>query len=198
MRVVRTMSVSVSPRRVPMSREQFLQLPEGPPYYDYVNGEAIEVNRPSVRHQEILLALGASLLAHVQSRGLGRVLIEVNLELPNGNIYTPDLLFYTPQTAAQIDTQRGYVRGVPDLVVEILSPSTAEYDRTQKMGDYAACAVPWVWLIDQETLLVEEYQWTPEGYLRRQAMDARTPFRPHLFSDLALVMAQLAPPDANP
>jgi Uma2 family endonuclease len=34
---------------------------------------------------------------------------------------------------------RGYVRGVPDLVVEILSPSTAEYDRTQKMGDYAAC-----------------------------------------------------------
>jgi Uma2 family endonuclease len=95
------MSVSVQPRRVPMSREQFLQLPEGPPYYDYVNGEAIEVNRPSVRHQEILLALGASLLAHVQSRGLGRVLIEVNLELPNGNIYTPDLLFYTPQTAAE-------------------------------------------------------------------------------------------------
>jgi Uma2 family endonuclease len=181
-----------------MSREQFLQLPEGPPYYDYVNGEAIEVNRPSVRHQEILLALGASLLAHVQSRGLGRVLIEVNLELPNGNIYTPDLLFYTPQTAAQIDTQRGYVRGVPDLVVEILSPSTAEYDRTQKMGDYAACGVPWVWLIDQETLLVEEYQWTPEGYLRRQAVSASMPFRPHLFPDLALVMAQLAPPDANP
>ena len=198
MRVVRTMSVSAQPRRVPMSREQFLQLPEGPPYYDYVNGEVIEANRPSVRHQEILLALGASLRAHVQPRGLGRVLIEVNLELPNGNIYTPDLLFYTPQTAAQIDTQRGYVRGVPDLVVEILSPSTAEYDRTQKMGDYAACAVPWVWLIDQETLLVEEYQWTPEGYLRRQAVSAGVPFRPHLFSDLALVMAQLAPPDANP
>jgi len=38
---VRTMSVSAQPRRVPMSREQFLQLPEGPPYYDYVNGEAI-------------------------------------------------------------------------------------------------------------------------------------------------------------
>ena len=97
MRVVRTMSVSAQPRRVPMSREQFLQLPEGPPYYDYVNGEAIEVNHPSVRHQEILLALGASLLAHVQSRGLGRVLIEVNLELPNGSIYTPDLLFTRPR-----------------------------------------------------------------------------------------------------
>jgi hypothetical protein len=48
-----------------MSREQFLQLPEGPPYYDYVNGEAIEVNRPSVRHQYLLLDWGQSLMAHV-------------------------------------------------------------------------------------------------------------------------------------
>jgi hypothetical protein len=52
-----------------------------------------------------------------------------------------------------------------------------------------------VWLIDQETLLVEEYQWTPEGYLRRQAVGASMQFRPHLFPDLALVMAQLAPPE---
>jgi Uma2 family endonuclease len=117
-----------------MSREQFLQLPEGPPFYDYVNGEAIEVNRPSVRHQEILLALSASLHGYVQAHTLGKVLIEVNLELPNGNIYTPDILFYTPDTAARLDLSGGYVRGVPDLVVEILSPSTADYDRTQKMA----------------------------------------------------------------
>ncbi len=188
------MSVSVKARRIPMSREQFLQLPEGPPFYDYVNGEAIEVNRPSIRHQEILLALGAQLHQHVQTHNLGKVVIEVNLELPNGNIYTPDILFYAPQTASQIDLRRGYVRGVPDLIVEILSPSTADYDRTQKMGDYAACGVPWVWLVDQETLLLEEYQWTPEGYLRRQAVDAQTPFTPHLFPELTLLMAQLAPP----
>jgi Uma2 family endonuclease len=159
-----------------------------------VNGEAIEVNRPSIKHQEILLALSASLHAHVQTHALGKVLIEVNLELPNGNIYTPDILFYSHQTAGQIDVSRGYVRGVPDLVVEILSPSTADYDRTQKMGDYAACGVPWVWLVDQETLLIEEYQWTPEGYLRRQAVDAQTPFHPYLFPELTLQMAHLTPP----
>ena len=192
--VVRAMGIQTQVRRIPMSREQFLQLPEGPPFYDYVNGEAIEVNRPSVRRQEILLALSAFLHAHVQTHALGKLLIEVNLELPNGNIYTPDILFYSHQTAGQIDLRRGYVRGVPDLVVEILSPSTADYDRTQKMGDYAACGVPWVWLVDQETLLIEEYQWTPEGYLRRQAVDAHTPFRPHLFAGLSFQMAQLSPP----
>jgi Uma2 family endonuclease len=55
--VVRAMGVPTQVRRIPMSREQFLQLPEGPPFYDYVNGEAIEVNRPSVRHQYILIRL---------------------------------------------------------------------------------------------------------------------------------------------
>jgi Uma2 family endonuclease len=99
--VVRAMGVPTQVRRIPMSREQFLQLPEGPPFYDYVNGEAIEVNRPSVRHQEILL--GAERLiacACSDATQLGKVLIEVNLELPNGNIYTPDILFYSQQTAA--------------------------------------------------------------------------------------------------
>ena len=195
MRVVRTMSVSVSPRRVPMSREQFLQLPEGPPYYDYVNGEAIEVNRPSVRQQYLLIRLSSQLMADVEPRQLVIVVGDCNLELPNGNIYAPDVLYLSSQNLGAYDSARGYVRGVPDLVVEILSPSTAEYDRTQKMGDYAACAVPWVWLIDQETLLVEEYQWTPEGYLRRQAVDARTPFRPHLFPELTLEMGQLTLPE---
>jgi Uma2 family endonuclease len=190
------MSVSAQPRRVPMSREQFLQLPEGPPYYDYVNGEAIEVNRPSVRHQYLLIRLASQLMAYVEPRQLGLVV----RRLQSGAAQRQYLRarYPLPQLATNLgayDSVRGYVRGVPDLVVEILSPSTAEYDRTQKMSDYAACAVTWVWLIDQETLLVEEYQWTPEGYLRRQAVDARTPFRPHLFPELTLEMGQLTLPE---
>jgi Uma2 family endonuclease len=192
--VVRAMGVPTQVRRIPMSREQFLQLPEGPPFYDYVNGEAIEVNRPSVRHQYILIRLASQLMNYVESRQQGLVVGDCNLELPNGNIYAPDILYLSQQNLRAYDQVRGYVRGVPDLVVEILSPSTADYDRTQKMGDYAACGVPWVWLVDQETLLIEEYQWTPGGYLRRQAVDAQTPFHPHLFPELTLQMAHLTPP----
>jgi Uma2 family endonuclease len=191
---VRAMGTQTQVRRIPMSREQFLQLPEGPPFYDYVNGEAIEVNRPSVRHQYILIRLANLLMNYVESHQQGLVVGDCNLELPNGNIYAPDILYLSQQNLTAYDQVRGYVRGVPDLVVEILSPSTADYDRTQKMGDYAACGVPWVWLVDQETLLIEEYQWTPEGYLRRQAVDAQTPFRPHLFPELTLQMAHLTPP----
>lgn len=177
-----------------MSREQFLQLPEGPPYYDYVNGEAIEVNKPTVRHQYMLIRLASHLMAYVEQRGQGLVVGDCNLELPNQNIYAPDILYLSRENLDAYDRTRGYVRGVPDLVVEILSPSTAEYDRVQKMGDYYAAGVRWVWLIDQESLLIEEYQWTPEGYLRRQAVDARTPFRPQLFPELEITLQALVPP----
>jgi hypothetical protein len=34
-------------KRIPMSKEEFAKLPEGPPFYDYIGGEAIEVNRPT-------------------------------------------------------------------------------------------------------------------------------------------------------
>jgi Uma2 family endonuclease len=194
MQVVTVMGVQISPRRIPMSREQFLQLPEGPPFYDYVNGEAIEVNRPSVKHQYLLIRLASRLMEYVESRQQGLVVGDCNLELPNGNIYAPDILYLSPRNLGAYDRATGYVRGAPDLVVEILSPSTADYDRVQKMGDYAACGVPWVWLVDQETLRVEEYQWTPDGYLLRQAVDAQTPFRPRLFPDLSLQMAAFTPP----
>jgi Uma2 family endonuclease len=71
MQVVTVMGVQISPRRIPMSREQFLQLPEGPPFYDYVNGEAIEVNRPSVKHQYLLIRLASRLMEYVESRQQG-------------------------------------------------------------------------------------------------------------------------------
>lgn len=47
-----------------MSREQFEKLPEGPPFYDYTHGEAIEAKRPSGRHQQIQMRLGNALWEH--------------------------------------------------------------------------------------------------------------------------------------
>jgi len=76
---------------------------------------------------------------------------------------------------------KGYIEGTPDLVVEVLSPSTAAYDRVEKFDAYRRAEVPWVWLVDQETLVVEEYQRTAEGYLGVGVVGAETPFRPRLF-----------------
>src|SRR5689334_2903347 len=65
-----------------MTPEEFEALPEGPPYYEYINGEAIEMNKPTRRHQRIELRLGGLLDSHPASNSLGEVSQQVDVGLP--------------------------------------------------------------------------------------------------------------------
>jgi Uma2 family endonuclease len=60
----------------------------------------------------------------------------------------PDLLFISNARAVVI--LDNYVAGAPDLVVEILSPSTAAHDRATKLALYAEARAPWVWFLDPQ------------------------------------------------
>jgi len=174
-----------------MSREQFERLPEGPPYYDYVDGEAIEVNRPTVRHQIILGRLFNVLWEYVHANNLGLVAPEVNVTLSTGNFYGPDIVYLKTEHLSRYHEHRGEIVGTPDLIVEVLSASTAAYDRNEKMEDYHRAGVPWLWYVDQDTLAIEEYQWTPDGYLRRAPLRASRKFKPSLFPDLEIDLPKL-------
>lgn len=171
-------------KRIRMSREEFLQLPEGPPYYDYIQGEAIEVNRPTGEHQEIVVWLTSKLWEYTRQHGLGKVWSDINVDLPTGDLVGPDMVFLATENLQLYS--RGYIQGTPDLVAEVLSPSNAHYDRVDKLDAYRRASVPWVWLIDSETLVVEEYQWTPEGYLLVSTTPPTRPFQPKRFPGLLL------------
>jgi len=177
------MSTVVPSRRLRMSREQFEQLPPGPPYYDYICGEAIEVNRPSGRHQQLVVWLAASLLQYVRERDIGEVWADINVALPTGDWLGPDVVYLAKEHLDRYDDTKGYIVGTPDLVVEVLSPSTSAYDRVEKFDAYRRAGVPWVWLVDQDTLVVEEYQWTADGYLCVSVVRSDIPYCPRLFPD---------------
>jgi Uma2 family endonuclease len=174
-----------------MTREQFEQLPEGPPFFDYINGEAVELNRPSVRHQDIVVCVTYALRQHVRSHDLGLVAADVDVELPSGDTVGPDVTFLAKDRAHMHDESKGDILGAPNLVVEVLSPSTAVYDRIEKLALYERAQISWVWLIDQDTLSIEEFQWTPDGYLRIGALPGGQPFIPKAFSDLTLNLSEL-------
>ncbi len=178
------MTATLSQKRIPMSREEFLQLPEGPPYYDYIQGEAIEVNRPTGEHQEIVVWLASKLWEYTRQNGLGKVWSDINVDLPTGDLVGPDIVYLSAENLHLYS--RGYIQGAPDLVGEVLSPSNAGYDRVEKLDAYRRAGVPWVWLIDSETLVVEEYQWTPEGYLLVSTTPPTRPFEPKRFPGLKL------------
>ncbi|MDM7461172.1 MAG: Uma2 family endonuclease, partial [bacterium] len=65
------------------------------------------------------------------------------------------------------------------------------YDRVEKLDAYRRAGVPWVWLIDSETLVVEEYQWTAEGYLLVATTPPMRPFQPKRFPELRLHLGEM-------
>jgi len=185
------MTVQVRPQRIPMSREEFDRLPEGPPYFDYVNGEAVDGNRPTGRHQQIEMRLGNLLWEHAHAQGLGEVFPQIDVELPSGLVVGPDLVFIATERLGGYDEEKGDFHGSPDLVVEVLSPSTASYDRVDKFQLYHRSRVGWVWFIDPGSFTIEEYQWTADGYLWRQAVGPGQVFMPTLFPELRINLQAL-------
>lgn len=173
-------------KRIPMSREEFEKLPEGPPYYDYIGGEAIEVNRPTGRHQRIVVYLAFVVDQFLRSRNLGVAYADIDVLLPTGVTVGPDISVLFTEHLDRYDEQKGDIIGNPDIVVEVLSPTTASYDRIEKFAEYQQAGVPWVWFADQEALTVEEFQWTPNGYLLTQVIKSGEVFRPKALPEIEL------------
>jgi Uma2 family endonuclease len=76
--------------------------------------------------------------------------------LSEGDYVQPDLVFVRRERGAKI-TDRG-IEGPPDLVVEVLSPSTAFRDRGLKREGYAEFGVPGYWIIDPSAGCLEVYR----------------------------------------
>jgi len=171
--------------------EEWLRLPEGPPYYELEEGRLVRMPSPTRQHQRIVGRLFAFLDDWTTVRGLGTVVMEVDVALPTGRGYIPDLAFVRREREAELLTPDGKVRGVPDLVVEVVSPGTQGRDRYTKFRAYWEAGVPWYWLVDSETLVIQEFQYTPEGYLCRATVEAGEVFRPQALLGLELDLAAL-------
>ena len=171
----------------------YRRLPEGPPYYELEEGELIEMVRPRGKHQEIIGRLFAVIDAHARSNRLGKVWPEVAVQLSPTLIYIPDLTFLLTENLDRFANDV-VVQGPPDLAIEVVSPSTAARDRSQKLRAYYQAGVPWYWLVESDTLLITEYRHTADGYLVNQTAAATDEFAPTLFPGLALRMADLLGP----
>ncbi len=83
------------------------------------------------------------------------------------------------------------IEGPPDLVVEVLSPSTADKDRRRKLAVYSQFGVQEYWIVDPETRTIELYRQTSEGLpLARQFASGDT-FESYLLSGFQVGVASL-------
>lgn len=134
--------------------EQFRQLPEDGKRYELVHGEVHVTPSPTTRHQMVLLNLAMDLGPYVIKNQLGEVYsAPLDVRLGENTALQPDLIFISNAHAGII--QEDWIAGSPDLVVEVLSPSTAAHDRATKLRIYAETGVAEVWVIDPKARTVE-------------------------------------------
>lgn len=127
-------------------------------YYELINGEIVRKSSPSVLHQEVVLKLAFRMKAHAKKNNLGRVFIApLDVFLNEENLVQPDIFFISNENSQIIDEKDGII-GVPDLMVEVISPSSIRRDRVDKKNIYGKVGVKEYWLIDPAYQTIEVYK----------------------------------------
>ena len=174
-----------------LTYEDYARLPDDE-RYEIIDGELYEMTAPTVRHQDILLNLGIILRPHVGETRLGKVYVSpIDVIFAEDAIVQPDLVFVAESRRHII--QDHAIVGTPDLVIEILSPSTAARDRNRKADLYARYGVAEYWMVDSETETVHILRFGDAGYGPAEIVDSgalTTTLIPGLQVELADVFAQ--------
>ena len=128
---------------------------------EILNGRLITQPRPAPRHSLVSSGLGVKLgtpFHHGDHDGPGGwwILDEPELHLGD-NVLVPDLAGWQRERMPKLP-KTAWFETVPDWVCEVLSPSTAKYDRHDKRIIYAASGVKWLWLIDPNDKILEAFE----------------------------------------
>jgi Uma2 family endonuclease len=125
--------------------DEYFAFPESNHPMELVYGYVHEPAMPTFEHEAILLRLAELLRSHVREHKLGEVCrADVVLDQESGLVVQPDLFFISTGRLSIVNDR---VWGAPDLVVEILSPSTEYRDRTLKLAWYHRYGVKEYWLV---------------------------------------------------
>lgn len=179
----------MTPSRTRFTYHDYVLLPEGK-RYEILEGELFVVPSPGYDHQRIARNLMWRLWEFVRARGLGEVLdAPMDVLLSEEDVVQPDILFVSKPRLG-IVTEKN-IRGAPDLVVEILSPSTAERDRTLKEKLYHRFGVREFWLVDPAARSVEVKTWAREGFQTEQVFPEGSTLRSPLLDGLSLDLEEI-------
>ena len=133
------------------------QLPDDGHRHEAIEGELYVTPAPTPRHQDIVLRLALRLQSILVEPGHGRLWIApIGVEFPDSSEgVQPDIVFVS-STGRATPTEAG-IRGAPDLVIEVLSPATAQRDRGVKRKLYERRGVGQYWIVDPDSETVEAW-----------------------------------------
>lgn len=142
-----------------LSFEEFLQLPEEPgKRFELDEGELIVEPSPAFRHNRIRSRIARHLEDFVQAHQLGLVTIESDFRVNADTVRNPDVAFVNNERLSTMDVDRSPVDGVPNLAIEVISPSNSAQDMLKKVHQYldAGCQAVWVFYPNLKVVSVHD------------------------------------------
>ncbi len=140
----------VEAARTRISANEYYQLPEYEQndLIQLINGEVIIGMPPILKHQDIVREI--LILLALIARNVGGKAYDspVEVRLDDKNVFQPDVLYVKPDNMAIAQQDEKRITGAPNLIVEVLSPGTARFDRQEKYQDYEQHGVNEYWIVD--------------------------------------------------
>jgi Uma2 family endonuclease len=130
---------------------------------ELIDGELFVTPSPIVRHQLVVMRLSRALANHAADHGGFALPAPMDVVFSATNVVQPDVVLLGPERAHQLDLD-GPVDIVPDLVVEVSSPSTRRLDLIKKRGLYERAGVPEYWFVDLEAEQVDVHRLDATGH----------------------------------
>ena len=138
--------------------QDLLNTPKDGRKYELVDGEIL-VSPAGMRHSEVALKIAGLIWEFLQKNPIGNVYSsDVGISFPNGNVRSPDVTYVSLAKLPGGRSPDGFGEVIPDLAVEVLSPSDSLRELGKKIGEFLENGVPLVWLVDPKRQTVTVYR----------------------------------------
>lgn len=173
--------------------EDYARLPDNGMRYEVIEGNLYMSPAPRPRHQIAVGRLLVTLMIYLDANALGEVLTSpIDVRFPKAaDPVQPDIVFIPAERRDMI--QEKWIEGVPDLLVEALSPTRPGNDRRIKFDAYARAGVPEYWIVDPEARTIEVYVLRGEAYALLAAFGAEEEIRSEVLPGFTVKVGAVCP-----
>jgi Uma2 family endonuclease len=179
-----------------LTLQEFLALPEGEPYHELIDGEAIPKVSPQRVHSKVCRCLIKVLEAWIEDRGELGIEWAVTLTRHGRDwVPIPDLLYISNDRLPMAEGEDGPCPVPPDLAIEIVSPDQTFGEMAEKATDYLTAGVFRVWIVDPKARSITVFapEAVPVTYRGdRVVRDSRLPGLEFTAQDLFPVFKKLS------